>query len=351
MPKATPAKKTAAKKTAAKKPSDDIDFGTDAENPAIDAPSADDVPVAGEQSQPSELGGLPTLDQGVEYVNGLWWGREGSGKTTDIMTAANFGKVLVVNAEGGLKQKPLREYGITIDNIVPWPAPEDREKLLTYEGMDALFWQLKAELIADPGSWFAVAWDSGSELYKEFVTQETRKQTTKNLMLPVAKQKEHRMDDTFVDRSDYGVATVQMERLLRRFRDLPCHFLITCLERRDVDEETGKVAYGPNVGPAFQQSLLGYVDVTIKTVADEIRVGPDEDVDVIEEFKGLSRSDGKNRAKDRFRSIPRRMSQPTFERVLGYINDTITEEDDPVQKEYREGRARAREYATSKAQD
>lgn len=305
-------------------------------------PGAEDVPVKGEQSKPSSLGALPTLDQGKEYVNGLWWGKEGSGKTTDVMTAANHGRILVVNAESGLKKKPLADFGIDLQNIVPWPADADREQLMTYDGLDSLFWQLKADLVADPESWYAVVFDSFSEIYTTFVRNEVTRQYEKNKTLPVARQKEYREDEFFTDRSDYGVATDQLRVLLRKFRDLPCHFLATALERRDVDEDTSTVSYGPAVGPALQTSLLGYMDVNIHCEAAILEVGPDPDTDAVDTFIGLTRPDGKNRAKDRFRTLPRRMANPTFDRVHAYLEEQVLPDDDPVQKEYLATRQAAR---------
>lgn len=274
-----------------------------------------------------------TLSDQEDKVNGLWFGREGSGKTTDVLTAANRGRILVINAEAGVKKKPLRDFGIDLDNVIIWPEPGNEDQL-TVDNLDALSWQLRAQLQEDPNSWFAVIWDSASELYEAAVTNARLAEFDKNAALPVAKQKEHRLDPYFTDISDYGTATAQMRSLLRRYRDLPCHFLVTALERRDVDEETGRVQYGPAVGPAFQKDLLGYLDVVIHTEASQHRIGPNPKTDIDEDFVGRSRTDGLIRVKDRLKSIPRNLPTPTFERVLDYFEDRVTESDDPLVAEW-----------------
>jgi hypothetical protein len=313
VPEAEPVAKPAAKKTAparAKASTGGIDLTATAEN---------------------------TLADAEEHINGLWWGREGGGKTTDVLTAANRGRVLVVNAEGGIKKRPLREFGIDLDSIVPWP-PRGREDELTIANLESLAWQIRAQLQADPNAWYAVVWDSITEIYEVAVGGVRAAEFEKNANAPVAKQKEYRNDPYFTDISDYGTATAQMRHLLRLYRDLPCHFLVTALERRDVDDDTGKVQYGPAVGPAFQKDLLGYMDITINAEATELRIGADKKVDLRDEFTGRTRSDGLSRAKDRLKALPRFMPVPTFERVVDYVEDRITEDSDPLVKDWHEAR-------------
>lgn len=275
------------------------------------------------------------MDESEEFLKILWWGREGSAKTTDIATAANRGRILVVNAEGGFKKKPLRELGVDLSNIVLWPDPKSGVEISQLT-LDELYWRVKAQLMAEPGYFYAVGWDSVSDIYTRFVSDVRRAEHEKNKTARV--KKEHREDPFFTDRSDYGTATTQLQEALRRWRDLPCHFLVSALERRDIDPDTSKVAYGPGVGPAFQKDLLGYLDVTVATKASTLQTGPDDEIDVIDSFRGLTRSNGRQRAKDRLKSLPRVMALPTFERILDYVEDRIDEESDPVQKEWLEAK-------------
>lgn len=297
----------------------------------IDRPPARDL---------DDFDSMKNLSDSEEYLKILWWGTEGTGKTTNLATAAERGRVLVINAEGGLKKKPLRDLGIPLENIIPWPDPESGIEV-TVETMTDLFWRIRARLTADPGFFFGVAWDSASDIYTRFVSEVRRKEYEKNERLKQtspAKAKEFREDPYFTDRADYGVATEQLRDLLRKFRDLPCHLLVTALERRDIDPDTSKVAYGPGVGPAFQKDLLGYLDIIVNTKASTLQCGPDDEIDVVDSFRGLTRANGRSRAKDRLRSVPRVMANPSFERILSYVNDTLTEDDDPVQKSWIEAK-------------
>lgn len=329
MPKAGPAAKAA---------DDGAKEAGGATPPAAPPKPAKEATTARRGPSTIDLTGLGSLTDQEDHLNAIWWGKEGSGKTTDVLTAANRGRVLVVNAEGGIKKRALREFGIDLENIVPWPA-KGHEEDLTVPNLMLLAEQLRAELQEDPNAWYAVVWDSVTEIYDIAVAGVRAVEFDKNASLPVAKQKEHRNDPFFTDLSDYGTATEQLRVLIRRYRDLPCHFLVTALERRDVDEDSGKVAYGPAVGPAVQKALLGYLDININAVNDALRTGPDAKIDLVDEYIGTTRSDGMVRAKDRLKALPRTLPVPTFERVLDYVDDKTTQDTDTVYQEWLAQRA------------
>lgn len=264
---------------------------------------------------------LATLDDGQEWVNALLYGAEGVGKTTSVLTAANLGRVLVINAEGGIKTVPLRARGIDTANISVFPPPGHPE-LLTVDNLERLFWQVQDDLRRDPDAWFAVVWDSVTEIGTALLRNIVDREVAKNAALPEgsAKRQPHRESADFTDRSDYGVLSNQMLPLLRKYRDLPCHFLATALERRDVDEDTGRVMYGPATTPAVQTALLGYVDVAarVQNVAGEN--------DELPRFVARTRPARTTRAKDRFGVTPPVMEDPTFQRVLQYVTGELTYE-------------------------
>lgn len=257
-----------------------------------------------------------SLDDVEEFVNALYWGREGSGKTTDALSAANLGKVLVINAEGGLKRTALQKRGINIENVFVYPPPGES---VTFEGVQAALTQVRADLLDDPKSWFAVILDSVTEVSTEMVSNVSDDRITK------ARNRGQTIDlfdSFFVDRGDYGTSGKMMRSILRMMRDLQCHAIFTALERRDVDEDTSKVAYGPAVPPGLQSDLLGYVDLVFYTRE------PDEDKPV---FRAATKRAGRFRAKDRFDSMPTVLAEPTFERVIGYLHEEISEASDPLQ--------------------
>lgn len=259
------------------------------------------------------------LEETIDYTNTLLYGREGSYKTTHLATLANLpgypahSKLLIINAEGGLKKKPLQKRGIDVSRIVVFPRnPGER---ITHKALDAVFRRVKADLEKDPESWIGVGFDSITEIHQAVLdtVQQKRVLTIFN--------KGAEVDEDFVDISDYGTMSKLVRDLLRKYRDLPCHFVVTALERRDIDKDTGKPQYGPAVTPGLQTDLLGYVDFVLMCKAEDEN-GPG---------RALTRANSRYRAKDRFDVLPRTLAQPTLERVIGYLMEDLTEETDPIQ--------------------
>lgn len=252
-----------------------------------------------------------------EFARAVFWGREGSGKTTSAMHAAHLGRILVINAEGGIKKKPLIDMGVPVDNIMVWPP---RGEQITHKGLDEVYFQIKSDLQDDPDSWMAVVLDSASEVVIGMVdhvsTDRVEKARANNRTID-------EVDAFFTDRSDYGTMSKMFRDILRKFRDLPCHLIITGLERRDVDEDSAKVTYGPAVPPAIQTDLLGQVDFVL-----HFRAADDEG----KPFRAVTKKSGKYRTKDREGVLPHVLAHPTFDRIVGYINGDLQEEADKEQK-------------------
>jgi hypothetical protein len=291
------------------------------------APVPLDKPTTGTSAKPAarkpaaRKGGLAgslftPLEEVEEFYNVLYWGREGSSKTTAMARAANAGRLLVINAEGGLKRRALARQGVNLENISVYPKPGEP---ITYEGLDAVYREVKADLEADPDSWYAVGFDSATEIVQAMVGDVSDDRLDK------ARGRGANIDifDQFTtDRNDYGVMAKQFRDIIRKFRDLQCHVIVTALERRDVDEDTAKVMYGPAVSPALQIDLLGYMDVVLYCRA------ADEENDY---FRAATKKAGKFRSKDRIGSVPQVLVNPTFDRLLGYVEETLDETTDPVQ--------------------
>lgn len=312
MPKVALAKKTATMKTAAK---------------------ADVEPLEGlgefakEEDEGGDTGNwFATMDDDddtIDFANVLYWGREGATKTTNIAKLANIcpdgSRVLIINAEGGLKKIALRRQGVDTGKLAIWPDP-NRGTKITHRNLEKLYERVKANLMDDPKSWFAVAWDSVTEIYVEILDQ-----STENRQDRLRKQGKE-FDPDFVDRADYGTMSKKMRKLLRDFRDLPCHFFISALERRDIDTDTGKPVYGPAISPALATDLLGYVDMALYCKA------PDEEGPA----RAMTQRSARYRVKDRFGVLPRVMAQPSGDRIVNYLNGELTEETDPFQDDLPE---------------
>lgn len=261
-----------------------------------------------------------TLEEREEYLNILLFGREGSGKTTAACSLANlgYGNVLVINAEGGLKKNTLKRNGVDVSKVMVWP---NEGQPITYHGLIEVYQQVKADLDNDPKSWAGVIFDSATEIVPALIDQ-----VAKDRMEKAARRGNpvEGIDEFFTDRSDYGTMSKMFRDLLRKFRDLPTHFVVTALERRDVDEDSGKVQYGPAVTPGVQADLLGYVDLVLACSAADAEEGLP--------YRALTRSSGKYRGKDRLGVLPMVLVDPTVQRILDYESGKLTEETDPTQK-------------------
>jgi len=256
------------------------------------------------------------LEEQENFIRVLYYGKEGSGKTTHACRAANMnqGRVLVIRAEAGLKTMALRTQGVAVENLVAYPAKSGER--ITRAGLDAVYRRVASDLEKDPNSWYAVIWDSVTEIVTS-VVDEVQASRVKKLI-----EKGREPDPFFTDREDYGTMTKMVRDLLRKYHALDCHLIVTALERRDVDEDTKKPMYGPAVTPALMTDLLGYVDMVLACKAPD-EIGP---------ARAYTRKVAKFRAKDRYGVLPPRMAEPTFDRIYAYLDDELHEDTDPVQK-------------------
>ena len=263
-----------------------------------------------------------TLEEQKDSTNILYYGNEGTGKTTAVASMANLGPIVYINAEAGLKKRALVRHGIDTNNIHVFPKAGE---LLTYEALEGLFWQMLSDLEDDPNAWAGVVWDSLTDIHltllRNIADSKLEKQTKAGMDV----------DPFFIDRSWYGTMTEQLRLLLRRYRDLPCHFAMTALVRRDQDDD-GSVMYGPAVTPALQTDVMGYMDIVCVTEVAEI--------DGTDEYRGTFRPKAKYRAKERLAgAVPKVLIDPTFERVHLYATEQVTTETDPVMQEAKKRRA------------
>lgn len=260
------------------------------------------------------MGQLSTLDDTEEFVNVLYYGDAGSGKTTAAAHMAKLGRIIVIDAEAGLKKRPLRRLGIETGNILPY-------KVTTYADLERLYWQVKAKLEEEPGYFAGVVFDSFTEIQKKLIEDITGQRYAKSVSQATRGGFEVKDDPFAVDRDEYGKMTEQCRRITRQFRDLECHTAFVTLTRRDVDKEgDGGIFYRPALTPAFSTDLLGYVDIAMYVQEEE-----DADLGDFSRFVGLTRPTGKYRGKDRYGATPPVFPNPTFDRVVDFVRQEVLE--------------------------
>lgn len=258
-------------------------------------------------------------------ISVLYYGPEGTGKTSAaaLMTRLCTGKqkVLIIDAEGGLKAEALEQRGVDLDKIEVWPEDGDASQV-TYENLKELAEGLRS---AGNKKYAGVVWDSGTEISKRVLGEYVRRAEKRDQKLNKNRA------DFQINLEDHGVASSAYRDLLRLFRDLPMHFVITALERRDVDTDTGKVKYGPNMSPAMANDTAGLMDI-VAYCGIEYPVEENPDFEV---FTGFFKATKTRRAKDRYSMLPPRLADPAFDRIEGYIKGRIEFKSDPVQAAVR----------------
>jgi hypothetical protein len=258
----------------------------------------------------------PSLADQTDLARVMYYGDPGKGKTTAAAHMAKLGTVIYIDAENRLKGGPLKALDVPIANIEPHTD-------VTYDDLMELSFDIQ-QRIEDGEKIVGIVWDSATEtsrvLLQKLVDDGVRQ----------AAQAGKERDPWATQLSDYGSMTEQMRRIIRRFRDLPVHLVITCLPNRDTDEE-GSVRIAPALTPAVLRDFMGYMDVVL-----HMRM---ELINNTEEYSALTKPFGKWEAKDSFGVFPRILINPTFDRVLGYINGDLTADRDPIQKAAKEARA------------
>ena len=274
------------------------------------------------QEEVKEVQARGLLADEEDFINLLMYGNPGSGKTTALAHLANLGPVIFINAEAGLKRVALQRFDIPLENIEVFPA---KGQVLSFDTLDALFWEIRDKLDQNPDAYKGVIWDSITEIHKMLLEAVSKKEVEKAIRKAERQGIEPEVDPFFMDRSYYGVMTEQMRQLIRKYRDLPCHVGFSALPRRDLNEKTGDISYGPSLTPALQMDLAGFVDILCHCEVD------DEGL-----YLGRFREVGIKMAKDRFGVMPPVLVDPSYDRIIQYVNGELKEENDPLQDPIRE---------------
>lgn len=287
------------------------------------APAAPPLKTGTAASTQSKPTAKPTMANATELIRAMWTGDPGKGKTYDMAHMAKLGHVIYLDAERRLKPGVLRRAGIPLDNIEPRLCTEAEP--VTYTNLQALALEMQGRL-ADGEPIVGMCWDSAVETARLLLGQLVDQQVVR------AERQGKERDSWKTFQEDYGDLTEQMRRVIRKFRDLPIHLAIAASSKRDQDEE-GAVRVSPALTPAVLRDYLGYMDLVIHKRVETVN-GEDE-------YSGLTRPTGRFEAKDAFGVMPRVLVNPTFDRVLGYVNGTLDRDSDPLQIRAREARKQA----------
>lgn len=186
-----------------------------------------------------------TLDE-IENpnLNILIYAPPGHGKTRLSGTIARVTKPLFLSAESGLLS--LRKLGKEIKenfNFMEIKEYADLEVAYKYLMFDK-----------EASKYGAVCMDSITEIQKVCMDAILKAEGREKPMI-----------------QDWGTLNQKMVSLIRAFRDMPKHFIATCLADRDKDEETGTTWTMPLVQGGLQKSIDGYFDEVVYLHAKEFK--------------------------------------------------------------------------------
>lgn len=176
---------------------------------------------------------IEKLSERPKYAKMLVYGESGTGKTVFSSSAPR--PILWLESEGGT-------------NSIADPEGID---IVRVTGLDTYREALLYLKSPEGAKYKTVVLDSFTE---------TQAGILKEIMKSVADTDTSR-DEFTPQFQDYQRLVGVMREIVRGFRDLPMHVVVTALTREDKDELTGKVKVSPRLSPAIASEIPGFMDV------------------------------------------------------------------------------------------
>lgn len=190
------------------------------------------------------------------FVKSLVFAPAGHGKTYLLGSAQNDERtapMLFLDFEGG--DETLSGLDIDVVAIRSWEDYNEVYEILT----SGQHWKLPGSSLARGEKYRSLGIDSISETH------------VWALLSILEKNAPRRREPDLIEQGDYGIASTQMRRLLREFRDLPMHVFYTA-HAREVDERgVGRVKVPAMAGQMSEEvvglmSVVGYLAIEPRVV-------------------------------------------------------------------------------------
>lgn len=263
------------------------------------------------------------LNETEGYIKACYYGMPGSAKTTHMASLANLGVTVAIDLEQeGWLAGPLRDRGINTDNIIRFtPTTEDE--------VEQVYWEVKG-MFDDGVDVVGVAIDHMTEL-QEMIVREARERRhqreRKGLMVA---GKTAMVDDLEADNStwdDYGIWTAKARKLMRKFRDLPCH-VVYGAHMKDAEKTPELV---PALTQKYRLDFLGSCNIIIATVEVANEHSP---IGTGLEYLGITKKVQRYVGKDRYGRLPTVLANPSAERVVALTQGKLDLASDPYQRAF-----------------
>lgn len=247
---------------------------------------------------PETIGGLHIVRAGqgpqAAKLNTLIHGDPGAGKSWLAASAADvpeMGRVLYLDIEGG-----------TLSVAQRWPQI-DIVRIKAFLEIQDVYNEL---FNTDCGPYGTVVVDSGTESQKYSMDH----------VMNMAVGRDKSLDHDMPTQRHWGVNIEHMRKMIRAFRDLPCHTIITTLTKEDQDQVTFVTKRRPSMSGKLANEVAGFMDIV-----GYLYVKEDEELGTI---RVLSTKAGETyTAKDRSDRLPDYIAPPAYEVNMRTVYDIV----------------------------
>lgn len=226
-------------------------------------------------------------------LNILVYGPSGNGKTRFGGTVAMVAKPLIASAESGLLslRKLREELKVDFDYV----------DIKDFAELEEVYRYFKSPECRHD----ALVLDSLTEI----------QQVCMDSILKSENREKAQMQD-------WGTLNIRMTKMIRSFRDLGIHFVVTALSAREKDEETQSFVSQPLLQGKLQDTVAGYFDEVFYLHSAKVK-----DAQGKEEVRRWLQTQGTNKiqAKDRSGRLPAECPAS-----FGYVYKTIVGEAKPA---------------------
>jgi hypothetical protein len=233
--------------------------------------------------------GVKTPAETIKWINALFYGDPGAGKTWLSATAEDHkdtAPILFLDVEGGVTTIRKRK---DID-------------VVTVRSIDEVV-KIHGKLRGSPncGGYGTVVVDSLTEL---------QKLDMRTLMKEVVNKRPD-LDEDVPSQREWGISRERMQRIVRGYRDLPINTIFTALAQEERDN-AGTIKFVPSLPGKLRQDIPGFLDVVgyMSTDVDDGKI-----VRKLQ-FLGTRRVS----AKDRTGALGNSLTDPTIPMIWDLIN-------------------------------